>query len=158
MGCSQSDSSERRLKFVNHGIPLSFFTEFIKKHGRLALQGLTTAEVHTKFVMIRTINEKKSYCELIPSLSNCVASCYVIHSWDDKFLEVVDAITRHFADEPETLIWFDLFSKNFHYKCEFEFDYKYLEFLSIFSNFEHTVAVISSWKNLPVLHNTNCLL
>ena len=97
---------------------MSFFNEFIIAcGGRTVLEGLTTAEVCDSHVKPATSSARSSYCELLTAqhYRSCrgsavgIATVFVSHAWKCLFLDVVDALDFHFRNEPDIIVWFDLF-------------------------------------------------
>ena len=107
------------------GVRLSFFRHFVDATcgGRGALQGLTTLEVMQRWVFPATASSKLSYCELLASdASEAVrglvgtATWFYSHAWRYRFLDVADAAEAFFGarQEPDPVVWFDVFSVSQH--------------------------------------------
>jgi hypothetical protein len=82
--------------------------------GRDKLEGITTRQVCRKFVKPRTESCLSSYCEILdkqhhPAVG--IATVFISHYWDHLFLDLVEALQYHFRDQPDVIIWLDLFSK-----------------------------------------------
>jgi hypothetical protein len=43
-----------------------------------------------------------------------VATVFISHAHSYKFMDVISALKWHLRNEPETIVWFDLFSINQH--------------------------------------------
>jgi hypothetical protein len=103
---------------VMEGIPLTMFEQFIDDcGGRSQLEGLTTTDVCNKFVKEMTGLSQCSYCKFLTlngSSKVTHAQVFVSHAWSYKFLEVYEALRFHLISQPDTVVWFDLFSNNQH--------------------------------------------
>ena len=42
------------------------------------------------------------------------ATVFISHAWLYKFLDVLDALQHYFLSDPDTIVWFDVFSVNQH--------------------------------------------
>ncbi len=101
------------------GVRLSYLQEFIKSYGgRPLLENMTTSEVTERFV---TEKSKLSLCEQLISDGNgdtfvATAKVFLSHAWKYPFLDVVDAIERHFLGsmDADPVVWFDVFSVSQH--------------------------------------------
>jgi hypothetical protein len=107
------------------GVRLRFFRHFVDTvcGGRGALQGLTTLEVMERWVSPATASSKLSYCELLASDASGdvrafvgTATWFYSHAWRYRFLDVVDAAEAFFGQtqEPDPVVWFDVFSVSQH--------------------------------------------
>ena len=108
--------------FPTKGVSSMFLEYFVTKAcpgGRDTLVGMTTAEVVEKYIKPYTERYHSSLCDL---LSQCRQSgigdarVLISHAWGGKFLDLVDALSYHFAPSPHTVMWLDIFSVNQH--CE----------------------------------------
>ena len=131
--------------FPTNGIMLSRMEVFVNEcGGRSSLGWLTTAEVNKYFVIPFTAEKKCSYCDLLVAEgAECVgtAQVYISHSWEYVFVDVVDALLYHFRDNPDIIIWFDLFSNNQYDASDIELDHWCT------TQCNHTVLILSPWSN-----------
>jgi hypothetical protein len=72
---------------------------------------------------------------------------FISHAWKYKFLHVLSALKDHFKDEPDTIIWFDLFSNNQHKASDLPYEWWQTVFKSSIKDFGHTVMAMSPWNN-----------
>ena len=104
--------------FPKSGVKLSYIEEFFTAcGGRDKLEGLTTTEVCDQYIKPLTEQSKSSYCDLLKHQNHGAvgqATVFISHAWRYKFLNVVSALLYHLRDEPDKVIWFDLFSNNQH--------------------------------------------
>ena len=102
------------LPLRKHGVRLDYYQEFIAAcGGRDSLEGLTTTEVNENFVKPATAHFQLSYCDMLSSQRHAavgLATVFISHAWKYLILDVVDALLYHFQDEPDIIVWFDLFS------------------------------------------------
>src|SRR4051794_40698906 len=81
------------------GVRLYFIKAFIADCGGLAgLKDLTTAQVCNLHIKSRT-SDALSLCDALAkrnSLAVRPANWYIIHSWEDRFLDVIDAVLAFF--------------------------------------------------------------
>ena len=149
------------LPFPKHGVHLSFAHEFIAEcGGRDALERLTTTEVNDQFVKPATFATQSSYCDMLTSQRHDavgIATVFISHAWKYHFLYVVDALNYHFKDEPDIIIWFDLFSNNQHKAVDLDFHWWCNTFKSAIQMFGRTVMVLSPWSNPIPLTRGWCL-
>lgn len=141
-------------KFPKLGIRISFLDEFIEKAGgRNMLNGVSTATVCEKIVKPMTDKEKSSLCSLLLSQNNPLvgqANVLIIHSYQSIFIEVVDIIKLHFINQPDIIIWFDLFSLDLHKEIDNidEFCYSYNNTVKIFN---YAVLVLPNWSKFHTI-------
>jgi hypothetical protein len=62
-------------------------------------------------------------------------------------LDVIDALLFHFREQPDVVIWFDLFANNQHKAVDLKFDWWCSTFKSAIEDFGHTVMVMAPWNN-----------
>ena len=140
-------SSTAPLPFPKDGVKLSFVNEFYGFcGGREKLEGLSTTDVCEKFIKPATKMLEVSFCDLLKSAKHPavgVGQVFISHAWKYKFLDVVDALQFHFADTPDIIIWFDLYSNNQHGTGDRGFDWWQNTFKSAIQDFGHTVMVSS---------------
>jgi len=134
---------EEPLKFPKDGVRLSFVKEFFDFcGGRDKLEGLTTTNVNDQFVKPATASSQLSFCEHLKGQEHeavAVAQVFISHAWKYLFLDVVDALIFYFRDQPEIIIWFDLFSNNQHEAVNLDFHWWCSTFKSAIEDFGHTV-------------------
>eukprot|EP01039_Chlorochromonas_danica_P006268 gene6268-6909_t len=149
------------LPFPKNGVRLSSFHEFVEACGGMDnLQGLTTADVCARFVMPMTRSLRCSYCDLLDKTSHAAvgtATVFVSHAWQYLFLEVVETLQGYFMDNPDVVVWLDLFSHNQHKATQSHFPWWCESFKSAIGQFGHTVMVLSSWQDPIPLRRTWCL-
>ncbi|KAI8850472.1 hypothetical protein BC829DRAFT_389529 [Chytridium lagenaria] len=107
--------------FPLHGISLKYLHQFAEAcGGHAALEGLSTQDVCTKFIIPATQKTGTSACDILLSFDRqdavSKATWFVSHVWRYHFLDVLDALDSFFSDqEPEsTFVWFDLFTNSQH--------------------------------------------
>ncbi|KAJ3033482.1 Kinesin light chain 3 [Rhizophlyctis rosea] len=147
------------------GVRVTFFNDFVQENGgRDVFKGLTTAEVCDRFVKPKT-EVTKSLCEhLVIDGSDVVgqAVCFISHSWQYQFLDVVDAIYFHYFDEitgdrAETIVWFDLFSLPQHLRQKIEADWLKTTFTGAISAMRNVLMVFSPWDKPITLTRAWCV-
>ena len=149
------------LPFPKEGIKLSSWDIFINEcGGRSMLEGLSTTDVNNLYVKPLTIHMKSSYCDYLKtrgSSSIGEAQVFISHAWKYKFLDVVDTLKYHFKNKSDIIIWFDLFSNNQHAAPDLDFNWWSTTFKSAIERFNHTVLVLSPWKDPVPLTRAWCL-
>eukprot|EP01031_Cornospumella_fuschlensis_P036949 gene36949-44825_t len=147
--------------FPKHGVQLSFIEQFLAECGQDALEGLTTTDVCNKFVKPMTAPFHSSFCELMAAINHPAygerATVFVSHAWKYCFLDVVSALRKQFENEPDVVIWFDLFSNNQHKAVNYDFTWWSTTFRSAISEFNRTVMVLSPWNDPIPLTRAWCL-
>ena len=90
--------------------------------GREALKGLITTDICDRFVKPATKDYELSWCGMIvekatphpdtSKLNGVVkpVTVFISHAWMYKFLDVLDALEEQFKDEPDKIVWYELFS------------------------------------------------
>lgn len=147
----QQQKQKQTLPFPKNGVKMLHFDKFIDKcGGRSKLEGLTTAEVSTGFMMGECAYMKSSYCDMLeaqgsPDVGR--AEVFISHAWKYKFLDVVNALQFYFSDKPDIIVWFDFFSNNQHVACDLDFYWWSTTFRSAIDTFHHTIMVISPWDD-----------
>ena len=146
--------SEGTLPFPKEGIKLSSWDIFINEcGGRSMLEGLSTTDVNNLYQKPLTVHMKSSYCDyLMTRDSNSVgeALVFVSHSVKFKFIEVFDTLKSYLHDNPDIIIWFDLFSMNQHY------NYIRMDFEAIIHQFNHMVFMVNPWSKSTPLKRLCC--
>jgi len=78
---------------------------------------LKTSDICDRFVKPMTSEQNLSLCEVLKLHNDelvAYASVYVVHSWKLMFLDTVDALLHHFCEDPDKVVWLDIFSLNHH--------------------------------------------
>lgn len=154
-------TTEHHDQFPKLGVKLSFIDEFIEFcDGKSRFEDLTTTDVCENFVKPITNDAKCSFCELLEHSNHPavgIASIFVSHAWQYKFLEVIEALKYHFRDNMDTVVWFDLFSNNQHKAISLNFEWWSGTFRSAIAQFGHTVMVLAPWNNPIPLTRAWCL-
>ena len=154
-------SSGGTLPFPKEGIKLSSWDIFINEcGGRSMLEGLSTTDVNNQYQKPLTVHTKSSYCDYLKT-RDCgsvgEAQVFISHAWKYVFLDVVDTLQYHFRDNPDTIIWFDLYSNNQHAAPDLDFHWWSTTFKSAIEQFNHTVLILSPWNNPIPLTRAWCL-
>eukprot|EP01035_Chromulina_nebulosa_P069341 gene69341-biopygen24207 len=130
------------VPFPKLGLKLSYLlNEFIFLcGGRVALEGKTTTEVNFLFQKKITESAKLSFCDYLnqqqsnhPAVG--VATVFISHAWKYVFLDVLDALQKHFLSDPDILIWFDIWSVNQHVEVDLDFEWWSNSFKSAIRDF-----------------------
>ena len=133
------------------GVTVAGLKEFVDKiGGRDAVKSMTTTEVCNTRLKPMTEGDEVSYCALMRDLGNPhvkPATVFISHAWKYDFLRVVDAILKHFEDEPEAVIWFDLFSNNQHKAVDLDFHWWSTTFRTAIEDFGRVVVVLMPWND-----------
>ena len=152
------------LPFPKEGVRLSYFNDIIDSFGgRTALAGLTTTDVCNNFVKPACEALKASYCDYLSQTQikhSCPvgkATVFISHAWKYVFLDVVEALQYHFRDDPDVIVWFDLFSNNQHQAVSLDFDWWCNTFKSAIEEFGHTVMIMAPWNDPIPLTRGWCL-
>lgn len=144
-----------------NGVSMKTFQDFIDFCGdECEIQHLTTTDINVKFLIPLTSQSKISYCEHLQRIGSsevASATVFISHAWKYKFLDVFKALKRHFADSPNEIIWFDLFSNNQHVASSLPFDWWTTVFRSAIAKFSRTVMILSPWNDPVPLTRAWCL-
>lgn len=147
--------------FPTHGIRLSCFEEFVEECGGMEfLEGLTTEMVCRMFVKPATALAQLSYCELLQMQQHRavdIPNVYVSHVWKMVFLDVVRTLEHHFRDDPDTVVWFDLFTMNQHKSATMNAAWLSSTFRTGIRDIGRTVVVLGNLDNLAALKRSWCL-
>jgi tetratricopeptide (TPR) repeat protein len=147
--------------FQKLGVKLSYLKEFIEEcGGRDQFRDLITTEVSARFIRPMTLRIQDSYCNLLRARRHTavsVAAVFISHAWKYPFLDVVEALQYHFRDQPDIVIWFDLFSNNQHSTESRPFEWWCGTFKSAIAEFGHVVMVMAPWSNPIPLTRAWCL-
>lgn len=137
--------------FPKDGVKLSFIEEFFTAcGGRDKLEDLTTTEVCQQYIKPLTNHTQSSFCESLKLGSHAAvgrATVFISHAWKYKFLDVVAALQSHFEDEPDVIIWFDLFSNNQHQATQLPYEWWCTTFKSAIGDMKRMVMVLSPFSN-----------
>ena len=138
-------------KFPKVGVKLSFFDEFIAKcGGEVVLRGLSTASVCEK--ILKPLIDKQdipssSYCQqllLEKNVSVGLSEVLICHSWYSNFLDIIKILKYHFVDQPDIIVWFDLFSLDLHKEID-NFGQFCDSFSNTIKNFNYVVLILPKW-------------
>jgi hypothetical protein len=158
--CSNDDCPHlsHLQRFSKRGVRLSYIlNDFVEScGGKEALEGKTSTEISTFFIKPPT--EDTSYCDMLFERQECPpndtpmkvvdrADVFISHAWEYQFLDVLNALKHHFSDEPDIIVWFDLFSNNQHKAPELPYEWWTTVFKTAIADFGRTVMVVDSWKN-----------
>ena len=150
------------LLFSTKGVKLSYINEFYdlicggKKH----IKDLTTTEINDIYQKKITDQHKISFCDYLSYLEHPAvgeATVFISHAWKYKFVDVIEALQFHFKDQPDVIIWFDLFSNNQHIAVDLDFAWWCGTFKSAIQKFGYTVMVLSPWSNPIPLTRAWCI-
>jgi tetratricopeptide (TPR) repeat protein len=155
-------SDEQSLAFPKCGVKLSYMRKLLCSFcEEEELIGLTTTEVCEKFVKPFTAPFQCSVCDWLQSTNHPAyssnAQVFISHAWKYKSLDVVNALENHFRNDPDIVIWFDLFSNNQHKAVDHDFSWWCNTFRSAISQFGYTVMVLEPWNNPIPLTRAWCL-
>jgi tetratricopeptide (TPR) repeat protein len=148
--------------FRQLGVRVRFLEEFINActGGREGIADFTTTAICERIVKPFTEPYKLSFCDLLhqsghPGIGQ--ATVFISHAWKYKFVDVVDALQRKFADALDTVVWFDVFSVNQHTTSQRDFGWWSGTFQERIRQFGHTVMVLSPWQDPVPLTRAWCL-
>ena len=139
--------------FPKAGVKFSFIVkEFLEEcGGEEAIGDWTTAQVCEQVIKSRTRDSQSSYCELMKQRGHFAygetPTAFISHAHSYKFLDVVNALEWHLRDEPDTIVWFDIFSINQHVANDWTFDWLSETFKSAIGQFGRVIMVLSPWNN-----------
>ena len=162
------------LPFPKCGVKISVFHEFVKEsndnnyeefsvpndyfdpaRGKSlkSFNELTTTDVSEIILKPIVVATESSYCEYLQAngMGDQVGTAHVFisHAWKYLFADIVSALSNHFKDEPDTFIWFDLFSNNQIVAPDLDFNWWSNTFRGAIEEFGHVVVVCSPW-NKPI--------
>ena len=150
--------------FPQLGVTVSFLSQFIQTcigtNTRDSIKDLTTNDICEKYVKPFTAPYKLSLCDLLQQCGETkigAATVFISHAWKYKFIEVVDALERSFANSMDTVVWFDVFSVNQHSTGEKTFDWWSTTFQEAIRKFGRTVMILSPWHDPIPLTRAWCL-
>ena len=106
-------------------------------------------------------NRSSSAVLLGALLVDCSCSLIAVsHSWQYKFLEVVDALLEFARSQPAglgTVAWMDVFCHCQHTKLVPSFDFLTTRFVGLVGDIGHVVTVLLPWNKPVVLTRTWCV-
>lgn len=145
-----------------HGVRLSYIYEFFDAcGGKDALKGLSTTDVCENFIKPWTASHKCALNDLLRETNHPSyhpnATVFISHAWKYTFLDVADCLLHHFADNPDIVIWFDLFSNNQHKAAALQFDWWATTFRTAIEEFGYTLMVLMPWDDPIPLKRAWCL-
>eukprot|EP01035_Chromulina_nebulosa_P031752 gene31752-42345_t len=149
------------------GITMNGILEFVDKcGGKDKFQGLTTTDVCERIVKNLTIEHASSYCDMLKGDTSIIkqATVFISHAWKFQFLNVLDALLRHFSPEAvdsygnEYVLWFDLFSNNQHgLDAPPPFEWWCETFMNAVKTLGKVVMIMEPWENPIPLTRVWCL-
>ena len=150
--------------FPTLGIKVRYLQPFLNlicPHENINLiKDYTTTDICEQFIRPFTESFKLSFCELLyQNKHDCVgeATVFISHAWKYNFLQVIDALQRHFHNSMDTIIWFDLFSVNQHNRANKDFSWWSTTFQEAIKKFGRTVMILSPWNDPIPLTRAWCL-
>jgi tetratricopeptide (TPR) repeat protein len=156
-----SSSAPSSSDFPKLGLKLSYFEEFVKQcGGKDSFRDLTTNGVCKQFVLPMTLHAENSLCSVLSAQGDpavAIASVFISHSWKCLFLDILDALLHQFHDQPDIVVWFDLFSNNQHSTWIRPFEWWCGTFRSAIAEFGHVVMVMAPWSDPIPLTRAWCL-
>jgi tetratricopeptide (TPR) repeat protein len=157
---AEAEATSATSMFPKLGVKLSVFDDFIQQCGGVeALRGKTTTQV-CDHVKLKTLAIKDSYCNMLAAENYATvakATVFISHAWGSVFLEVVDALRNHFCDEPDVVVWFDLFSNSQHDTMTKPFEWWSGTFKSAIEELGRVVMVMAPWNQPLPLTRAWCL-
>ena len=75
------------------------------------------------------------------------ATAFISHAWKYQFLDLENALSYHFRENPDTIIWLDLFTNNQHKAVDLDFTWWETVFLEAIRQFGLTVMILAPWNN-----------
>jgi hypothetical protein len=143
------------------GVKVSFLQEFVDAcGGKEVIANFTISEVCEIFVTPFTKSCKLSLCDLLYQSNHTgvgKASVFICHTYNGKFMDLVDGLQRQFAGAEDTVIWLDVFSVNQHPSVPKGFYWWFETFQQAIEQCGHTVMVLSPWYDPVQLKRTWCL-
>ncbi|GFH57823.1 hypothetical protein CTEN210_14299 [Chaetoceros tenuissimus] len=155
------------MTFTMNGIKLSYLlNQFVKDCGeRRALRKRTTANVCKKYIKPKTKRYGLSYCDMIleKAKSDCkldgvvgTATVFISHAWQENFLDVLEALGDQFKDEPNKIVWFDIFSYNQQDTVNLSNEWYASTFMDAIKEIGNTVLIMPSWNACIPLQRAWC--
>lgn len=160
--------------FPNTGMSQQDLMGFLRRVGTDRLMTLSTGQVCFQYVVPYTAKLQLSYCEQIAydyfsdeyvgldiqdiiKKGTKTPTVFVSHAWDSKFLDVIGAIVEKFNDDPDAIIWFDIFSVNQHTNRSTGNSWWSDTFKAAVQRIKHTVVVLSPLDKPIVFQRAWCL-
>ena len=150
------------IPFPKDGLKLSYFNgEFNSMFGgREHLVGKTTAEVSRMVQQDFVQCSQRSLCEVLkeqhhPAVGT--ATVFVSHAWEYQFLETINALVQYFINEPDVVVWFDIFSFYRHANLNLDLDWWGSSFKFAIRDLGRTVVVFTRWGDLTLLQRCWCM-
>ena len=155
------------MTFPTNGIKLSYLlNQFVKDcGGRHALRKRTTTNVCKKYIKPKTKRYGLSYCDMIleKAKSDCkldgvvgTATVFISHAWQENFLDFLDALGDHFKNEPDKIVWFDIFSSNQQDTVNLSNEWYASTFKDVIKDMGHAVLIVPSWNACIPLQRAWC--
>ena len=157
---SEENAGRMEAPFPKYGVKLSFLIRWTKQNAIPPF--FTTADVCENLIKPETAMLQCSYCELLRSKKETKQYCrkakvFISHAWQYRFSDVLQAMTDHFADEKDVVIWFDVMSYNQHLQKGLGFEWWSTTFKSAILSFGRTVMVLSPWNDPIPLRRGWCV-
>jgi tetratricopeptide (TPR) repeat protein len=150
------------LDFPMHGLPLSRLWRLINDNGGdAAFEGLTTSDVKRNFIVPMTQASKLSLCEQMRQEGDMcagVATWFVSHAWQNKFLDLVRALDLFFKHQTDVVLWLDLVSTSQHATFDKPPEWWQGTFQKAIGCMGQMVMVLSPWHNPLPLKRAWCLM
>lgn len=98
------------------GVNFEFFKVFIAKYHSNMFHNMTTSEVWEHIVKPVTQDSALSYCSLYQAQDKNIgrAQVMICHDWRFPFTGLITQLQTHFKEDPDIVLWVDIFSFNFH--------------------------------------------
>lgn len=101
------------------GVKVSFLREFLTvcHTQQCDFSSFTTKAVYERIIQPFTASTGSSFCEILQRNGHSSlgqAKVFVSHVWKYKFVDLVEALLKHFAGKLDTIVWIDIFSMNQH--------------------------------------------
>ena len=167
-GHPDTDSTRRELQLLNHnplssnlpssyripsdGIKLSYLLGEFQElcGGKSKLEGLTTTEFVLQFVKPMTCSSELSFVDYLKSQNHPVvgpATVFISSSWTYLFLDTLGALENLLRDEPDTILWFDVFSINQHAAVDLDVEWWLSSFKAFMKDCGRVVMVLAPWND-----------
>jgi hypothetical protein len=143
--------------FQTTGIKLAYLVKFASKLPIEFLNEATTKDVCDNFVIPPTEEKKTSFVESLDSSEVGQATVFVSHAWQYKFKDVLQALERYFALEPDVIVWFDVFCANQHKALYRDFYWWTTTFKNSIAAIGRTVMVLAPWNDPVPLTRGWCI-
>mmetsp|Transcript_3297 Transcript_3297/g.4554 ORF Transcript_3297/g.4554 Transcript_3297/m.4554 type:complete len:310 (-) Transcript_3297:10-939(-) len=167
INCLNDESDKAVGNFPLLGITLKGILKFVEESGgEVVFEGLTTTDVCEKLVKVRTKKHLCSFCNMMKEDTSIIrrATVFISHAWKFKFLNVLNALQRHFpvdkldSNGNEYVLWFDLFSNNQHgLDAPPPFEWWCDTFMTAIKTLGRVVMIMEPWENPIPLTRVWCL-